>query len=93
MPREFNPHLRKAVLQVVTNQLRANDPPETRETLDRLVGAGHSKEDAKRLIGCVVACEIFQVMRDHREFDNVKFVRALRGLPTLPWDQPESGYD
>jgi len=35
----YNPQLKATILEVVSNQLRANDPPETRETLDRLVSS------------------------------------------------------
>jgi hypothetical protein len=55
------PRLKAAILQVVDNQIRANDPPETKQTLDRLLSEGHSKEEAKRLIGCIVSSEIFDI--------------------------------
>jgi hypothetical protein len=48
-----NPRLKVAILQVVDNQLRANDPPEIKQTLDRLISEGYSKKKAKELIGCV----------------------------------------
>ena len=51
---ETNPHLKAVILEVVDNQLRANKPPETRSTLERLIKEGYSKEEAKKLIGCVV---------------------------------------
>jgi len=34
---DTNPHLKAAILQVVDNQILANDPPETKQTLDRLI--------------------------------------------------------
>jgi hypothetical protein len=46
-----NLHLQQAILEVVENQLRANDPPETRQTLDRLLASGYSRKDAIKLIG------------------------------------------
>ena len=42
-----NPRLKASFLEVVDNQLKANDPPETRQTLDRLIAQGISQEDAK----------------------------------------------
>lgn len=45
---EHNPRLKKIILQVVFNQLRSNQPPETKETLERLIAEGHSKEKAKK---------------------------------------------
>ena len=59
---EENPHLKSAILEVVDNQLKANDPPETRQTFDRLISEGYSEEEAKKLIGSVVTVEIFDVL-------------------------------
>ena len=50
---------REAILEVVENQLREGTPPETKQTLERLVAGGQAVEDAKRLLGVVVAQEIF----------------------------------
>jgi hypothetical protein len=82
----YNPRLKAAILQVVSNQLRANDPPETKETYERLVREGHSKEEAKRLIGCVVSTEIFDVLKSKQPFNLSRFVAALNRLPAMPWD-------
>ena len=78
-----NPHLKATILEVVDNQLRANDPPETRFTLDRLIAEGYSEKAAKELIGCVVTSEIFDVMKNKEEFDRQRFVDALNKLPQL----------
>ena len=40
-----NPRLKASFLEVVENQLKANDPPETKQTLDRLVAQGISRDD------------------------------------------------
>jgi len=40
---EENPHLKSSILEVVDNQLQANDPPETRQTFDRLISVGYSE--------------------------------------------------
>ena len=81
-----NPHLKAAILQVVNNQIKANDPPETKQTLDRLLSEGHSEKEAKRLIGCIVSSEIFDVLKNQEEFDRERFVSALNRLPKLPWE-------
>lgn len=60
---EGNPYLRGAIMEVVENQLRNNDPPQTRQTFERLIDAGYTEEEAKRLIGCVVSAEIFDVLK------------------------------
>jgi hypothetical protein len=88
MPKEeYNPHLRAAILEVVENQIRNNDPPQTAQTLKRLVESGQSEDEAKRLIGCVVASEIFDVLKKQEPFNIDRFARALKNLPALPWDE------
>ncbi|MHC4511443.1 MAG: hypothetical protein ACYTAO_21250 [Planctomycetota bacterium] len=81
-----NPHLKAAILQVVDNQIKANDPPETKQTLDRLLSEGHCEEEAKRLIGCIVSSEIFDILEKQEEFNLQRFVSALNALPKLPWE-------
>jgi hypothetical protein len=75
-----------AALEVVENQLRDDDPPETRETLDRLVGEGHTESEAKGLIAAVVLTEIVDILNSGKPFDPTRFVAALDRLPALPED-------
>lgn len=62
------------------------DPPETKETYDRLIADGISDQEARRLIGCVVSSEIFDVLKQQQPFDHARFVKALKKLPKLPWE-------
>ena len=80
------PYLKSAILEVVDNQLQANDPPETRQTFDRLISEGYSEEEAKKLIGCVVTSEIFDVLKKQEPFNPERFAKALNKLPKLPQD-------
>src|SRR5688572_26067831 len=79
-----NPQLRRALLEVVENQLRDGTPPETRETLDRLMAAGHTRERAVKLIACVVSSEVFDVLRSGKPYDEARYLAGLRALPRLP---------
>ena len=79
-------------MDIVDNQLRDNTPPETRHTLERLVADGHTLEDARRLIGCVVSTEIYDILTRHRPFEETAYVAALQRLPILPWDDKPAGY-
>lgn len=83
---EHNPHLKKAILQVVSNQLRMNDPPETKETLNRLISEGNSEQKARELIGAVVTAHIYEMLKEQHEFDKSKYIQDLERLPTLPWE-------
>jgi hypothetical protein len=86
----FDPQLHAAIMKVVENQLRSNDPLQTQQTFKRLVDAGHSEAEAKRLIGCVVSSEIFDVLKKQEPFNLDRFVKALDRLPAMPWDEEES---
>jgi hypothetical protein len=79
-----NPHLREAFLEVVDNQLEADDPPETGETLERLMGEGMSEADARLLIAGVVAVEVYAIMKNQEVFNRERFVQNLRALPEEP---------
>ena len=88
MPKKPRPEVvSAAIYEVVDNQLRDNTPPETRQTLDRLVAEGHSQAEARRLIAAVVACEIFALLKHQRSYDPASYVAALQKLPKMPWDQ------
>ncbi len=81
---EGNPILKKAFMEVVENQIRDGDPPETRETLERLKSEGISEEDARLYIGQAVCVEVWNVIKHKKEFDMVRFVRNLKALPAEP---------
>ncbi|HOI18051.1 MAG TPA: hypothetical protein PK036_17065 [Geobacteraceae bacterium] len=72
------------ILRVVEKQLETNAPPQTRETLERLVGLGFGVEDAKHLIGSAIAAEMRSVVSESRPFNEERFLALLRGLPTTP---------
>ena len=82
-----------AFLEVLDNQLRDNDPPETRATVERLSGLGIEPEEVRRLVACVIAAEIYAVVRTRQGFDRERFVSRLKMLPDMRWmdDEDEHG--
>ena len=78
--------LQKAIVSVVEQQINDGDPPDTRETYERLTGQGYSVDEAKKLIGYVVGVEFFNVVRKDRKYDAEGFAGMLAQLPKLPWD-------
>ena len=82
-----NQQLRKAILEVINNQIRDNDPPETKQTFVRLQKEGFSEEETIKLIGYVVASEVFTVLKESRSYDKKKYISALNALPKLPWEK------
>jgi hypothetical protein len=86
---KYNPRLQKAIFDVIDKQIKEDDPPETRETFNRLVREGHSKTETRKLIGCAVVVEIYDIMKHQKPFDRERFVGNLRRLPELPFDDED----
>ena len=57
-----NPELGRIILEIVENQIRDGDPPETRQNVDRLISEGYTADEARRLVSTAVAVEIFHIM-------------------------------
>lgn len=90
-PQSTNPALRAAVLQFVEKQLTTGNPPETRQTLERLVSMGYSPEGAINLIATAVASEIFEVMARGEAYNAERYRAALDRLPRLPGSDEDDG--
>lgn len=73
--------LKASILEVVNNQLKSGDPPETRQTFNRLIGEGISEKDAKIYIGQAVTIEIFNVMKHGETFNLARYCNNLSRLP------------
>jgi len=84
-----NPELRRALMEIVNNQLRDGEPPETRATLDRLITQGIDRERALEFIACVVTSEVFDVLKSGQPYDEARYLAGLRALPRLPWENGE----
>lgn len=79
-------HVTEAMLEVVENQIRAGVPPETGITVKRLQHSGIQRKEAVRLIACVIAHEMFNIMKHGEEFNETRYVKNLKRLPALPWE-------
>jgi hypothetical protein len=78
---KYNPRLKAAVLEIVENQISEDDPPETRQTMERLVGLGFSREEATLHIGQAVVFEIYEIMANRGDFNLDRYVQNLSKLP------------
>lgn len=85
-----NPVLQTLILQTIDSQLLGNDPPETKETLYRLVDQGFTAEQAKSLIGAAIANEIFELYQNQEPFNRRRYVENLKKLPSLPRREHET---
>ncbi len=72
--------LHVAIHSVVEAQLAEDEPPETAETLTRLLAEGLDRHEAVHAIGTVVASEIFEVLQEGRRYDEARYKAALAEL-------------
>jgi len=76
----------EAIIEVVENQLAENNPPETKVTLERLMKAGESRENAIRYIACALSVEIYGALKNKEPYNNERYINNLKALPELPWE-------
>lgn len=79
MPK-YNPQLKAMILEIVENQLSDDNPPETQQTLERLMNAGHSRQEATELIGSVVVEEIWKALKLNKPYDQGRYIAGLNKL-------------
>jgi hypothetical protein len=75
--------VKDAFMEAVVNQLETGDPPETKATLDRLVGGGLARGEAMQLIAAVVRKEMQAMLAGGGQFDNARFAQQLAKLPQI----------
>lgn len=78
---ESNENLRKAIFDTIDNQIRENNPPETRTTFERLKKEGYDDFSAKNMIAHCLSLEFFDVIKNKLAFNNERYVKNLNGLP------------
>ena len=79
--------IRKGIEEAVEEQVESGDPPAAREALERLLGMGYSEADARILIGRVLTAEMFEIMKQEREHDAVRYASGLKALPRLIYEE------
>ena len=83
---ESNEIIRKQIFEIINNQLRANKPPETKLTLQRLKGLGYNDLDSKKFIGQCLAVELFHILKHKEPFNESRYITNLKKLPEEPFD-------
>lgn len=78
--------LREQIFEIIKNQLRNNDPPETKITYDRLIKNGFDDFQTRQLIGQCLAVELFDVMKFGKPYNNERYIKNLLALPKEPFD-------
>ncbi|MCC6288534.1 MAG: hypothetical protein IT249_11685 [Chitinophagaceae bacterium] len=81
-----NQVVKQQILQIVDNQLKSKEPPETKQTYDRLLKSGITDKNARMYIGQCVVVEIFDVLKYQQPFNKKRFIENLNKLPEEPFD-------
>lgn len=86
-----DPMLHAMIMRMVDQQIADRNPPETRETVERLLAEGYSPEYIRRMIGFLLARELTREMLYQKPFNTKRFIDNLRRLPEVPavpedWD-------
>jgi len=84
-----NPRLHVAMHQVVANQLLADDPPQTWQTVQRLAGLGYDWHNIMHMIATLVTEDVYGALKEHRQPGPVAYARRLSELPG-DWPPPET---
>jgi len=74
------------MLDVVKNQIRDNNPPETKMNYDRLKGLGFSEHETMQYLGACLSTAMFEMLKHKRPFNNERYVKNLNQLPKMPFD-------
>jgi tetratricopeptide (TPR) repeat protein len=72
--------LKKQIIKVVDNQIKANDPPCTKKTFIQLQEQGCSKAEAKEMIAEVLLEDIYDILSDGKNFDEKNYELKLKEL-------------
>jgi len=79
------PGFREDVVRTLDAMLEANDPPEVRAAMDRLLSLKLPEDYARYLVSCVIAAEIIATAESGPSDDWDRLKSRLSTLPETPW--------
>jgi hypothetical protein len=72
---ETIPHLDEVIMEGVKEQIAIDNPPEVRETYDRLITDGHPEEGGFKMLAYVLSTEMPEMLKQSRVFDRQLYSR------------------
>ena len=75
--------VRDGFLSSVVTQISTGDPPEAKQTYDRLLAEGQTDSQAIQLMGLALKKEMRDMISQSRGFDNNRYVALLKRLPEI----------
>jgi len=83
---ETNEKIREQIFEIIKNQLKDNDPPETKATYDRLRKQGFDDFQTRQMIGQCIAVELFEIFKFNKPYNIERYIKNLIELPIEPFD-------
>jgi uncharacterized hydantoinase/oxoprolinase family protein len=74
-----------AVFEAINNQIQGNNPPETKQTYDRLMKEIKNHNEVMKYIGVVMMAEILDILKSKKPFNKKKYIERLNKLPDISW--------
>lgn len=67
--------MREQIFEIIENQLRDNNPPETKATYDRLIKRGFDDLQTRQMIAQCLVVEIFDALKYGKPYNNERYVK------------------
>jgi hypothetical protein len=80
-----NDPLKNQIFEIVENQIRENNPKETKITYERLIELGYNKIESKQFISQCMAIELLDALEHKKPLNETRYVNNLKGLPKEPF--------
>jgi len=75
----------EAVFEAINNQIRNNNPPETKQTYDRLMKKIKNHDEVMKYIGVVMMAEILDILKSRKPFNKKRYIGRSNKLPDISW--------
>jgi hypothetical protein len=85
MPSKKSIFSEEAVFEAIDNQIKNNDPPETKQTYERLMKEINDHEEVMEYLGVVMRSEILDILKSKKPFNRKRYVERLNRLPDISW--------
>jgi hypothetical protein len=79
--------VREGLFKAIETQMKDGEPAETKATFNRLLAAGYSRKETMKFLASVLLVELNDMVRDKRLYDEASYVKKLKALPRLPWEE------
>jgi uncharacterized hydantoinase/oxoprolinase family protein len=75
----------EAVFEAINNQIQGQNPPETKQTYDRLMEEIKNHDEVMKYIGVVMMAEILDILKSKKPFNQKRYIERLNKLPDTSW--------